>query len=302
MTITIEEVVRKIDAWRGKRIEIQEIPGGITNENYRVDIDELPYFVSIPGARTEFLAVDRVNKYHNTLAAAAAGVGPKIVHYLHDHHVMVLEFIRGDTMTPETMAAPGMPVRLARALRKLHAGSSFFTNFNVFRLAEFYLGVLDKHNWRMPDGCHQRMALLHRMESAVSKPKFSAVPCTNDLVAENIIDDGDQLRLIDFDYSGNNDPCCELGNACQELQYNEEQYAELCGAYFGEPLKHLIARMRLYAIMSDIIWSLWGFIQLKISQLDLDFQKYAIDRWERAQTLLDSNDFPGWLEEAQTED
>ena len=302
MTITIEEVVRKIDAWRGKRIDIQEMPGGITNENYRVDIDELPYFVSIPGALTEFLAVDQVNKYHNTLAAATAGVGPQIVHYLPDHHVMVLEFIRGVTMSLRTMAAPGMPARLARVLLKLHAGAPFYSDFNVFRLAEFYLGVLDKHKWRVPDGYHQRMALLHRMESAVSKPKFSAVPCTNDLVAENIIDVGHQLHLIDFDYSGNNDPCCELGNACQELQYNEDQYAELCSAYFGESHKHLLARMHLYAIMSDFIWTLWGAIQHEISQLDLDFWGYTIDRWERAQTQLDSTDFTGWLEEAQIED
>ena len=129
----------------------------------------------------------------------------------------------------------------------------------------------------------QRLAVLRRMERAVSRPGIASVPCTNDLVAENIIDEGHNLRLIDFDYSGNNDPCSELGNACQELQYNEDQYAELCAAYFGEPRRHLLARMHLYAIMSDIIWSLWGAIQHKISQLDLDFWDYGIGRWERAQ-------------------
>ena len=302
MTITIEEVVQQIDAWRGKPLDIQEMPGGITNENFRVAVDGHPYFVSIPGAGTELLAVDRDNKYHNTLTAAAAGVGPKIVHYLPDHHVMVLEFIQGDIMTPETMAAPGMPGRLARVLRTLHSGSRFLKDFNVFRLAEFYLGILDKQKWRIPADYRKRMTVLHRMESAVSQPKFSSVPCTNDLVAENIIDDGHNLRLIDFDYSGNNDPCCELGNACRELRYSDDRYAELCGTYFGESNIHLLARMHLYAIMSDIIWTLWGAIQHRISKLDIDFWQYAAGRWERAQRLLDSNDFPGWLEEAQIED
>ena len=114
---------------------------------------------------------------------------------------------------------------------------------------------------------------------------------------------GARGRLIfDFDYSGNNDPCCELGNACQELQYNEDQSAELCAAYFGESRNHLLARMHLYAIMSDFIWSLWGAIQHEISLLELDFWDYGIGRWERAQGLLDSNEFPGWLEEAGIED
>jgi thiamine kinase-like enzyme len=302
MSINIEEVVRKIDAWRGKRLDIQEIPGGITNVNYRVNVDEQPYFVSIPGAGTELLAVDRINKHHNTLVAAAAGIGPQVVYNLPDCHVMVLEFIQGETMTPETMAAPGMAARLARVVLKLHSGARFLKEFNVFRLSEYYLSILNKHKWPIPAGYRQRMPVLARMEKAVSKPKFSCVPCTNDLVAENIIDDGHKLRLIDFDYSGNNDPCSELGNACQELQYSEDQYAELCAAYFGELRKHLMARMHLYAVMSDIIWTLWGAIQHKISHLDLDFWGYAIGRWERAQMLLDSNDFSEWLEEAQIAD
>ncbi len=177
MTITIEEVVQKIDAWRGKPLDIQAMLGGITNENYRVNVDDQSYFVSIPGASTEFLAVDRDNKYHNTLAAAAVGVGPQVLHHLPDHHVMVLEFIQGDTMSPETMAAPGMPGRLARVLQKLHASSRFLKDFNVFRLAEFYLSILDKHQWRIPDDYRRRMAVLRRMESAVSKPVFASVPC-----------------------------------------------------------------------------------------------------------------------------
>jgi hypothetical protein len=93
-----------------------------------------------------------------------------------------------------------------------------------------------------------------------------------------------------------------LGNACQELQYTEDQYAELCAACFGESGRHLLTRIHLYAIMSDFIWTLRGVIQHKISKLDLDFRNYGIGRWERAQGLLDSNEFPRWLEEAGIED
>jgi thiamine kinase-like enzyme len=302
MTIAIEDVVQKVDVWRGKQLDIQEIPGGLTNKNFRVNVDEQSYFVSLPGASTEFLAVDRDNEYYNTKAAAAVGVGPKVVHHLPDLQVMVLEFVKGDTMTLETMAAPGMPVRLAQSLKKLHAGSRFLKDFNVFRLVEYYLRIVDKQKLRIPDGYRNRMTVLRRMESAISRPVFTSVPCTNDLVAENIIDDGQMLRLIDFEYSGNNDPCCELGNACRELQYNEDQYAELCAAYFGESCRHLLARMHLYSIMSDFIWTLWGAIQHKISKLDFDFWEYATGRWERCLGMLDSQKFSVWLEDARRDD
>ena len=95
MTITIEEVIQKIDDWRDRQVEIQEMTGGLTNKNYRVEVEGQSYFVRIPGASTELLAVDRDSEYHSSKAAAAAGVGPKVLYHLPDHKVMVLEFIKG---------------------------------------------------------------------------------------------------------------------------------------------------------------------------------------------------------------
>jgi len=75
MTITIKEVIQKIDDWRDRQAEIQEMTGGLTNKNYRVEVEGQSYFVRIPGASTELLAVDRDSEYHSSKAAAAAGVG-----------------------------------------------------------------------------------------------------------------------------------------------------------------------------------------------------------------------------------
>ena len=172
----------------------------------------------------------------------------------------------------------------------------------MFRLVEFYIGIVEKYQVRIQDDYRDRMSVLSRIEAAVQKNSLAGVPCNNDLLAENYIDDGKMLWLIDYEYSGNNDPCFELGNTCQEQQYNEDQYAELCAAYFGAAQRSLLARMYLFSIMSDFGWTLWGSIQNKISQLDFDFWEYTIERWERALGMLDSNEFPMWLEDAQRDD
>jgi thiamine kinase-like enzyme len=302
MTITIEEVVQKIDDWRDKQIEIQEMTGGLTNKIFRVNVEGRPFFVRVPGASTELLAIDRDNEYHSSKAAAAAGIGPKVLYHLPDHKVMVLEFIEGETMSIESLGSPGMPTRIAQSLKKLHAGAKCLDEFNMFRLVEFYIDIVDKHQVRIPDDYRARMSVLSRIEAAVQKNSLGGVPCNNDLLAENFIDDGQVLWLIDYEYSGNNDPCFELGNTCQEQQYNEDQYAELCAAYFGATRPSLLARMYLFSIMSDFGWTLWGSIQNKISQLDYDFWEYTTGRWERALGMLDSKEFPKWLEEAGIED
>lgn len=302
MTITIDEVIAHIPDWMGRAVSARSLSGGLTNTNFRVEVDGTPYFVRIPGAGTELLAVDRKNEYHNTRAAAEAGVGPRVVHYLPDHDVMVLEFIPGKTMSNESLKASGMPSRIAASLRKLHAGPRFLKDFDMFRLIEFYRQMVKEHDVRIPDTYNARLPTVARIEQAVSAHPLPTVPCNNDLLAENYIDDGKILRLIDFEYSGNNDPCFELGNTCQELQYDEPRYAELCQAYFGQPARHLLARMRLYALMSDIGWTLWGSIQAKVSKLDYDFWSYATGRWERAEGILASADFQRWLEDARRVD
>src|SRR4030067_1418961 len=130
--------------------------------------------------------------------------------------------------------APRIPVRSARSIELLHAGPRFLTDFNMFRLTEFYLDICKQHDVTIPDRYPERMPAVYQIEKAMSTRPLPTVPCNNDLLAENYIDDGNLLRLIDFEYSGNNNPCLKLGITCQELGYDDNQIRELCAAYFGE--------------------------------------------------------------------
>ena len=295
----IDKTVAKIEDWRGKNILIETLSGGLTNTNYKVTVDGTPFFVRVPGESTELLAVDRSNEHFNSKAAAEAGVGPKVLYHLPEYNVMVLEFIDGKTMSKDTLKAPGMPTRMAQAIKKLHAGPRFLTDFNMFRLTEYYLKLCDERDIPIPDGYLERMPIVQQIEKVMSVKPLANVPCNNDLLAENYIDDGKSLRLIDYEYSGNNDPCFELGNTCQEMEFNEEQIREVCAAYFGSASANMIARMKLNMIMSDVGWGLWAAIQEKISTIEYDFWGWAIERWGRAVEKMDSAEFPVWLEDVQ---
>ena len=287
-----------IPSWSGRRLEVSAVGGGLTNTNFRVEVDGRPYFVRIPGASTELLAVDRANEIHNARAASETGVAPRLLHVLPDDNVMVFEFIAGETMTIDRLQAARMPGRIAETLRRLHAGPRFLQDFDMFRLVETYLATAEQHDVRIPEDYRAHLPIVAGIEAAVRRHARPTVPCHNDLLAENYIDDGRQLWLIDFEYSGNNDPCFELGNTCQELHYTAAQVAELCRAYFGEATPSDMARMHLFALMSDVGWTLWGAIQAKISKLDFDFWGYATDRWSRALGILHGPDLADWLKEA----
>jgi thiamine kinase-like enzyme len=295
----IDEIVTKIPDWQGKDISIQSLSGGLTNSNFKVQVDDKPYFVRVPGAGTDLLAINRDNEVHNSKAAFVAGVGPKVLYHLPEYNVMVLEFVNGKTMSKASLNEPGQPSRMAEAIKKLNNGPSFLQDFNMFRLTEYYLRLCKERDIKIPDGYLDRLETIARIESAMEVDPLPDLPCNNDLLAENYIDDGEQLWLIDYEYSGNNDPTFELGNTCQEMQFNDEQIMEVCVAYFGEVKQNMIARMKLNMIMSDVGWGLWAAIQAKISTIEFDFWGWAIERWGRAVQKMDSLEFEGWLKDVQ---
>src|SRR5215216_3999529 len=103
----IEEVVTKVPEWKDKQVSIVALSGGLTNSNFKVEVDGIPYFVRVPGESTELLAINRENEYHNSKAAFKAGVAPKVLYHLPEYNVMVLEFLNGRTMSKDSLNEAG---------------------------------------------------------------------------------------------------------------------------------------------------------------------------------------------------
>jgi thiamine kinase-like enzyme len=191
-----------------------------------------------------------------------------------------------------------MPARVAASLRRLHAAPRFLHDFDMFRLTERYLDVVNERQIPIPAGYRERIDRLPDVEAALRARPLPSVPCHNDLLAENYLDDGSLLRIVDYEYSGNGDPTFELGNTCQELGWDSERIEALCAAYFGVATTALVARMRLNMVMSDVGWTLWAAIQARISTIEFDFWGWAEERWARAAATLDGDELPGWLRAA----
>jgi thiamine kinase-like enzyme len=293
----IDRVVGRL--WPGGSATIEPIAAGLTNQNYRVTVDGVPFFVRVPGASTELLAVDRGNELHNTRAAAESGVGAAVVAQDLESGAFALEWIDGRTMSNATFAADAhAPQRIAASLRQLHDGPRFRDDFDMFRLSEYYLRVVDERSIGVPDGYRDDLPKVALIEAALAARPMPTVPCHNDLLAENYLREGERLRIVDYEYSGNNDPTFELGNTAQELGFDRARQEALCAAYFGEATPALLARMRLQLIMSDVGWTLWAAIPAAIATIDYEFWGWALERWARASAAFAGPDFDDLLAEA----
>ena len=297
--VTVEAIIGRIDAWRGRPVSIRPLTNGLTNANYRVEVGDQAFVVRIPGASTELLAIDRANELHSARVAATLGIGPAVLYHFPDCGATVIEFLHGRPMTNDTLHEPGMPGRIAETLRILHGGPRFLQSFDMLALAERYRVVIQERCFQVPTGYPARRPAIQEIGAALAVHPLPSVPCHNDLLADNYIQQGERLRLVDWEYSGNGDPAFELGNTCRELDYDAPRIEELCRAYFGDASPPVLARVRLYMIASDVGWALWAAIQTAISRIAFDFSAYGAARWARAEAGIDSPDFARWLEEVR---
>jgi thiamine kinase-like enzyme len=215
----VQEAVTRVALWKGQDVKVSLLSGGLTNENYLVEAGGQRYVMRIPGRSTELLAINRANEVHNTKAAATTGIGPQVLEHVPGLDILVLEFIAGPTMSATTLQSKDMASRMAASFHRLHGSPRFLEDFNMFRLIEYYLGIVDQHQVTIPEGYRDSMPVVVRIERAVAAGALPSVPCHNDLLCENFIDDGSTLRIVDYELSGNNDPCFDLGNTAQEAEF-----------------------------------------------------------------------------------
>jgi thiamine kinase-like enzyme len=211
--------------------------------------------------------------------------------------VLVVAWVEGRTLQPEDLRDEGTLARAAEVCRRLHAGPRFDGDFDMFALQRRYLSLVTERGFRLPARYRELLPEADRIAEALAVRQTPTVPCNNDLLAANFIDDGQRVWLIDYEYSGNNDACFELGNTSTECSFTPEQTEAWTEAYFGAPSPADLARVRLQALCSQYGWSLWGFIQAATSPIDYDFHGWGMERFEKAEATFRGPELPQLLED-----
>jgi thiamine kinase-like enzyme len=297
----IDRLLDLVPALRDRQF-VEELAGGLTNTNYKVATPEGAYVVRVSAKDSGLLAIDRENEYLNTVSAAEAGVGAAVVDYIPEESLLVLEFIEGTTQTSEDLQRGDKLDWVAEACRRLHAARPFRDEFNMFDIQRRYLRLVQERGFRLPERYLEFEPQVRRIEAAMAVRDEGTVPCNNDLLAENFIDVGDGFRLIDYEYSGMNDACFELGNVWSESNLSLAQLDELVSHYYGEHLTNKVARARLWGLMSKYGWTLWASIQDGVSHIDFDFWTWGMEKYDRAVAEFDGPDFDRLVEDVQRAD
>ena len=295
---TTEAPLDRLACLAGRSWRVRALPGGLTNTNLHVTTDDgLDLVVRWSQGDAGLLGIDRDAEAHNTAAAHEAGVGAEVVEYRPDLSMLVIGFLPGRALENADFADAAVLARAAQATRDLHAGPRFADDFDMFARQAAYLGTVKERGYALPSGYDDHADAWSDVRRALDAAPRPTVPCNNDLLAANFIDDGERCALIDYEYSGNNDACFELGNTSTECDFPTERVEAYTEAYFGSPSRADLARVRLQMLCSEYGWSLWGFIQAAASPIDYDFDGWGMERYEKAVATFRGPHLAGLLED-----
>lgn len=268
--------------------------GGLTNMVFEAG----EFCLRVPGKGTEEY-INRANEAVAAREAARAGVSPEVL-YFDEKGVMVTRFIEGaQTMTPAAFKLnEGAPARAGEAFRKLHdSGAVFPFRFYLFAMIDDYLKILSTKDVELPKGYHDVLREAEDIRTALSRHPAKLVACHCDPLCENFLDTGDRMWIVDWEYSGMNDPMWDLGDLAVEGKFGERQEEEMLRAYFGgEARPAQRGRVVIYKAMCDLLWTLWGLIQHANGNPADDFRAYADSRLGRCRKLMQSADFARHVE------
>jgi thiamine kinase-like enzyme len=294
----LDEVLQRLSCIQERPRAVEPLEGGLTNASFRVDTGDRVVVVRLPRSDGGLLPIDRAAEYTNSCRAAESGAAPEVVEHLPGEGVLVVQWVEGRTYAADDLRDETTLRRVADACRLLHAGPRFEGVFDLFAIQRSYLRLVHQHGFRLPDRYLEFMPAVDRIRSALAVRAGASVPCHNDLSAANLVDDGERVWIIDYEYAGNNDACFELGNLWGESGLDHEHLGWLVDAYYGGHHDDRIARAQLFALMSRYAWTLWASIQAAVSSVGFDFRSWGMQQYDRAVAEFEHPGFDSLLDRA----
>src|SRR5579859_765910 len=264
--------------WPGRTAVVTPLSGGITNHNFRVDVDGRAYVLRMGGAQTDLLGIDRRIEREASRRAAGVGLGPAVERFVEPEGWLVTRFIEGKPIPVEAMRRPENIRRVAGALRRFHDAPAIPGRFDAHEIVEAYHREASGRGVEIPAAYARAHEVSERIRAERGPQRL--VPCHNDLLNANFLDDG-EIRIVDWEYAGMGDRFFDLANFSVNHEFGIEDDRALVGAYFGEPREDAVRDVQRMKFMSDFREAMWGVLQSGISELDFDFKAYAEKHFAR---------------------
>jgi thiamine kinase-like enzyme len=296
MEFSIEELISRVPQWeKVKDLTYSPLGGGITNKNYKVNAGGEVFVLRIAGVNTELLGIDRTTEYLANTTAGNLGIAPKVEYFIEPEGYLITRFVNGVPLPPREVKQPQNLNRIVEMIKKFHASPPIPGKFWVPQIVADYSQIAQSHHIEFPENFDWLLDCLDQAVQAFEKDPLSHCPCHNDLLNENFLVEDERIFILDWEYAGMGDPYFDLANLSVNHEFSDQEDQLLLNDYFGEVTDKRWARLKVMRIISDYRESMWGLVQMGISELDFDFREYADKHFNRLTKNLNDPNWGEWL-------
>ena len=294
---TEEIVADLLPEWKGSDIDVSVLSGGITNKLYRARCSKGDVAIRIYGDKTEMF-INRDREAHALQQMADAGITSKLIKYLPDRNVTIVEFITGSyTMKNSDFLKDELRETIMDSVRRIHSSGAVLDYiFNPYEQCIKMNNILKKLNVTFPEyDIEGTLAKLKILNDKINIPVRDYVITHNDLLADNFILVTDEYKdrfeqpiyIIDWEYGGMGPKYYDIADMFQEILVPRDAELKIVESYCeGKDFDKVLYYIDMFKPFPDIYWFLWSLIQKTVSTIEFDFYTYGKIKYDNAQNNI----------------
>jgi len=219
-------------AYGESALVVERLSGGLHGRCYRVQGEGFDHAVRMPAPDEGAFRLPAQAEQRVLVRVAAGGLAPAAVELGTSLGLVATEYLEdARTWSPEDVRRLENIDYLAARLKALHSFELDVPPYAGYAAAEEYTRVAAEHLELSSEQLSWRDELLRLSHAYVARFPPEC-PCHNDLVASNVLDDG-ELWLIDFEYAVLSSPILDLAGLAGFNDFDADQRAHLVGAYYA---------------------------------------------------------------------
>jgi thiamine kinase-like enzyme len=298
----LERSVGRVPQWRGLDIRYAALVGGLTNQNWIVEVENHPrrYFVKVPGEGSERF-IDRVVANEAARNAHAMAIAPEVIFFDPQDGLEVSEFLEDyRACTNADFANAAIQSEVLALYARLHAGPALGMTKTVFDMIKEHVDQGREVGAHFPPDMAWIEHRCKQAEAAFTASGIDLTPCFNDPMPGNFLISRDPtvarpMKLIDYEFASNNERSYELAVLFAEMFFDESLITSLVEQYAGSVRPQFLARVMINRALADVKWASWAVVNRKLLSWDFDYQKYGVWKYRRARGVMSDPRWDVWL-------
>ena len=271
-----ENLIRSLPFWKNE-IKIKAIKGGLTNQNFLVQENSKKFFVRLGDDIPEH-NVSRSKELIASNAAAEIGLSPAVIY--NTKGVLILEYIEGAMLSNDSIV--DKLESIISLIKKIHSEMSkklygHSVNFGAFDAIKRYAKLLKNHKSSYTQLLPSLLFQVDKLE--INTSPYDIVFCHNDLIFTNFLDDEDRLWIVDWEYSGFNNPLFDLGDFASHCNFPENKEIFLLENYFEKKINEkLLLEFNSFKCAAILREAMWSMVAELTSKIDFNFLIYTQEK------------------------